>query len=357
MIINEGKWGESMIKYTTGDLFQSSTEALVNTVNCEGYMGKGIAYQFKLKFPENNKDYIRAVKSGDLRIGTLHHFEENGKVIINFPTKNKWRAKSKMEYIEKGLKALILLIEQLNLKSVAIPPLGSGNGGLIWQDVKRLMEEKLAAIEENVDIYIYEPSQSYKAQPKEEPKLSLSALILMDIKHHLQKFNKLRLQKTAFYMEVLSGESYFKFQKYKFGPYDNAINIISRNIKEFQDYHGVKKTDEAYQILYNKLISDNVNSKLQTLQPFIKEAAELVNKFSSDHELECVSTISYLLKENQELNEDEIVSAFKSWSRDKADRFSESEIKKGIETLYEARIIEKTLMGYIISQSHSLHHN
>ncbi|QKY70258.1 macro domain-containing protein [Lentibacillus sp. CBA3610] len=346
-----------MIKYTTGDLFQSSTEALVNTVNCEGYMGKGIAYQFKLKYPENNKDYKRAVKSGDLRIGTLHHFEENGKIIINFPTKDKWRAKSKMEYIEKGLNALILLIDQLNLKSVAIPPLGSGNGGLNWQDVKKLMEEKMAVVDDNVEIYIYEPSQNYKVQPKVEPKLSLSALILMDIKHHLQRFNKLRLQKTAFYMDVLSGESYFKFQKYKFGPYDNGINIISRNIKEFQDYHGVKKTGEAYYILYNKLVSDQVNSKLQTLQPFVKEAAELVNKFSSDHELECVSTITYLLKENQELNEEEIVAEFKVWSKDKGDRFSESEIRQGIQTLYEARIIEKTLMGYIINQSHALHYN
>lgn len=181
--------------------------------------------------------------------------------------------------------------------------------------------------------------------------------MLMDIKHRLQRFNKLRLQKTAFFMDVLSGEQYFKFQKYKYGPYDNGIDIISRNIKEFQDYHGVKKTDEAYQTLYNKLVSDHVNLKMQTLQPFVKEAAELVNKFSSDHELECVSTITYLLKDNKELDEDEIVSAFKAWSKDKADRFSESEIKKGIETLYEIRIIEKLLMGYVINQSYALNLN
>lgn len=344
--------GDDMIKYTTGDLFQSSAEALVNTVNCEGYMGKGIAYQFKLKFPENNRDYIRAVKSGELRIGTLHSFEEKGKIIINFPTKDKWRAKSKMEYIEKGLDALIELIDLLGIKSIALPPLGSGNGGLIWHDVKKMIEKKLAFISNEVDIFIFEPSQNYKAKPVEEPKMSLSSLILMEFKNYLKRFNRTRLQKAAFYMNILSGEPYFNFKKHKFGPYDNSINIISRKIREFQDYHGVSKTEEAYEILYNKLVSDQVKSKMETLQPYVEEASSFINQFSDDHELECVSTITFLLNENRELNEREIVLAFQAWSKDKAKRFTESEIKNGITKLSKANIIEKTLTGYIISSSH-----
>ena len=94
-----------MFFYTTGDLLQSDAEALVNTVNCEGYMGKGIAYQFKLKFPNNNKDYVKACKNGTLRPGKLHVYKESEKIIINFPTKDKWREKSRMEYIEDGLDA------------------------------------------------------------------------------------------------------------------------------------------------------------------------------------------------------------------------------------------------------------
>lgn len=343
-----------MIIYTTGDLFQSSAEALVNTVNCEGYMGKGIAYQFKLKFPENNKDYVKACKTGELQIGKLHYYKEDGKIIVNFPTKNKWRAKSKMEYVEKGLDELITLIEKLDIQSIAIPPLGSGNGGLVWSEVKKLIEEKLAAIDEKVQIFIYEPSQNYVAQPKAEPKLSLSALVLMNIKHHLNKFDTLRLQKTAFYMDVFSGENYFNFTKHKYGPYDNSIAIISRTIKEFQKYHGVKSTDEAYGILYNKIVSDHVKSKLETLVPFIKKAAEYVNTFSTNHELECLSTITYLLKEKEELSQDEIVNEFKQWSEDKANRFSEEEIINGIEKLYEMHTIQKTLMGYRLRQTHAL---
>ena len=100
-----------MFFYTTGDLLQSDAEALVNTVNCEGYMGKGIAYQFKLKFPNNNKDYVKACKNGTLRPGKLHVYKESEKIIINFLTKDKWREKSRMEYIEDGLDALVLLIK------------------------------------------------------------------------------------------------------------------------------------------------------------------------------------------------------------------------------------------------------
>lgn len=344
-----------MIIYTTGDLLSSSAEALVNTVNCEGYMGKGIAYQFKLKFPENNKDYVKACKTGELQIGKLHYYKEDGKIIVNFPTKNKWRAKSKMEYVEKGLDELVPLIEKLGIQSIAIPPLGSGNGGLVWSEVKKLIEEKLTAVDETVQIFIYEPSKNYIAQPKAEPNLSLSALVLMNIKHHLNKFDTLRLQKTAFYMDVFSKENYFNFTRHKYGPYDNSIAIISRNIKEFQKYHGVKNTDEAYGILYNKIVSGQVELKLGALEPFIEEAAEYVNTLRSNHELECLSTITYLLKEKEELSQEEIVDEFKRWSEDKANRFSEEEIVNGIEKLFETDIIKKTLMGYTLSQSRTIH--
>ena len=179
----------------------------------------------------------------------------------------------------------------------------------------------------------------------------------MSIKHHLNKFDTLRLQKTAFYMDVFSRESYFNFTRHKYGPYDNSIAIISRNIKEFQKYHGVMNTEEAYGILYNKIVSGQVEFKLGTLVPFIKIAAEYVNNLSSNHELECLSTITYLLKEKGELSQEEIVDEFKCWSEDKANRFSKEEIINGIEKLFETDIIEKTLMGFTLSQRRTSHHS
>lgn len=335
-----------MINYTTGDLLKSSAEALVNTVNCEGYMGKGIAYQFKMQYPENNVDYVKACKNGSLRVGTMHFYKEKGKLIINFPTKDKWRAKSRMEYVDTGLEALIELIMSTGIKSIAIPPLGSGNGGLIWSEVKALIEEKLSVLPEDVQVLIYEPSRNYVPQPTVEPKLSMSALVLMEIKNGLNKFDTLRLQKTAYFVNVFAGQSYFKFKRDKYGPYDNSIAIISRSIREFQKYHGVKDTEEAYKILYNKIVSGKVETALNELKPAIKKSADFVNGITTNHELECLATILYLVEEKRVLSEDEIVQSFKSWSDDKAKRFSTEEILAGIYKLNDQNLIEQTLTGY-----------
>ncbi|MEG2018712.1 MAG: macro domain-containing protein, partial [Clostridium sp.] len=327
-----------------------SAEALVNTVNCEGYMGKGIAYQFKLQYPENNIDYVKACKKGTLTVGKLHYFKEKGKLIINFPTKNTWRAKSKMQYVEDGLDALIQLVNQQQIKSIAIPPLGSGNGGLIWAEVKAVIEEKLSVLHPDIQVYIYEPSQNYVAQPTVEPKLSMSALVLMQVKQELNKFDTLRLQKTAYFINIFASQNYFNFKRHKYGPYDNSIAIISRNIKEFQKYHNVKNTHEAYRILYNKIVSGKVEANLKELMPFIHKAAEYVNEIDTNHELECLATIIFLIQEKRVLSETEILQSFKAWSEDKAIRFSEEDIRKGIKRLNETSVIENTLTGYSLIQ-------
>ena len=335
-----------MLFYTTGDLLQSNAEALVNTVNCEGYMGKGIAYQFKLQFPDNNVDYVKACKNGQLKPGKLHYFREREKIIINFPTKNKWREKSKIEYIETGLDELLVLIGNLNIKSIAIPPLGSGNGGLIWTNVKEVIIDKLQAISADVDIYIYEPSKNYSSLPVQEPKLSASALVLMEIKHQLHQFDKLRLQKAAYFVNVFSHKKYFDFSAYKYGPYDHSIDVISQKIREFQKYHKTQTTEEAKSILYNKIVSESVNNTINDLFMPIQKACNFVNSINDDHELECLSTICFLVEQTGSMTPEDIITGFKNWSEEKAKRFSEEEILNGIQKLYAIGIIEKSLIGY-----------
>jgi O-acetyl-ADP-ribose deacetylase (regulator of RNase III)/uncharacterized protein YwgA len=335
--------------YTTGDLLKSSAEALVNTVNCEGYMGKGIAYQFKMQYPENNKDYVKACKSGELTVGKLHYFKEKGKIIVNFPTKNKWRANSKIEYINDGLDELIKLIHQLNIKSIAIPPLGSGNGGLIWSEVKEIIEKKLSVLDGRIDIFIYEPSQNYVSLPTVEPKLSMSALVLMEMKKDLNKFDTLRLQKTAYFMNIFAKEQYFEFKKHKYGPYANSISIISRTIREFQKYHNVKNTQEAYKILYNKIISEKIQNRMKILTPSILKATQYVNSIETNHELECIATVAFIIEKKNGLSGEEILQNFKGWSIDKATRFSNDDILEAIKKLYNDGIIEKNLTGYVLA--------
>lgn len=149
-----------MIKYVKGNLLKSKAEALVNTVNTVGVMGKGIALQFKHSYPNNYKIYRDACKIGDFVTGQILVVEEGNllekKLIINFPTKAHWRSKSKYEYITTGLASLRNIIVERKIKSIAIPPLGCGNGGLDWTKVKSLIESYLKEV--NCEIYVYEPN-------------------------------------------------------------------------------------------------------------------------------------------------------------------------------------------------------
>src|SRR5690554_4295904 len=135
------------MKYIKGNLLDANAQALVNTVNTVGVMGKGIALQFKENFPNNHKEYVAACKKKELQPGKLLVVKEitldGEKIIINFPTKTEWYLKSKYEYIEKGLEGLVKVITEYNIESIAIPPLGCGNGGLKWEKVKSMMEEHL----------------------------------------------------------------------------------------------------------------------------------------------------------------------------------------------------------------------
>lgn len=149
-----------MIRWTTGNLFEANTEAIVNAVNCVGVMGRGIALQFKRTYPDNFAAYSAACKKEEVQPGRMFVFEtgqaNHPKWIINFPTKRHWRSKSRIEDIELGLTALAKDIEELGIQSIAIPPLGCGLGGLSWSDVRAFIEQELSALED-VEVVVFEP--------------------------------------------------------------------------------------------------------------------------------------------------------------------------------------------------------
>ncbi|HEY0088449.1 MAG TPA: macro domain-containing protein [Candidatus Lokiarchaeia archaeon] len=144
-----------MINLISGNIFENSAEALVNPVNCVGVMGKGLALEFKKRFPKNFEYYRKTCfEPLGLVIGDLLLFKENEKWIVNFPTKIHWKDPSKIEYIQKGLKTLLQIVEEDRLKAIAIPPLGCGLGGLNWNDVKKEIYEVFE--KENVEVFLYE---------------------------------------------------------------------------------------------------------------------------------------------------------------------------------------------------------
>lgn len=143
-----------MITYTTGDIFTSHMQVLVNPVNTVGVMGKGLAKQFKIRFPLMFEAYKVACDSQDLAIGRLHLYQADDKWVLNFPTKAHWRAQSRLEYIEAGLERFIKIYREEGIHSIAFPMLGCGLGGLDWEiEVKPLMERYLKDLDIPIEIY------------------------------------------------------------------------------------------------------------------------------------------------------------------------------------------------------------
>lgn len=253
-----------MIRFVTGDLFLSDAYALVNAVNCEGVMGKGIAYQFKRRYPDNFEAYRKACSDGRLRPGNLFASKESGKLIINFPTKDKWRNPSRISYIDEGLSALADLIRNEAIPSVAIPPLGAGNGGLVWRDVRKLMKERLYSVSDRADISIYEPSKASGTREACEPRLGVSGLVLLEIMSQLRApVNKERVKKVC---RLLN----FTFEG---DDFDRAY----AGVQAFKRFHHIRSASEARDILYRQIVSDSVERTLKRLFPAISDAVQSVN--------------------------------------------------------------------------------
>src|ERR1039458_4175144 len=154
-----------MITFRQGNLLAVPVEALVNTVNGVGVMGKGIALMFKEAFPENFRAYEEACKRKEVKIGQMFVTEnlalEGPRWLINFPSKKHWRQPSKLEWIAEGLKDLTRVIKEKGIRSIALPPLGCGNGGLDWSDVRPEIERQLGTLED-VEVVVFEPTAKYQ---------------------------------------------------------------------------------------------------------------------------------------------------------------------------------------------------
>ena len=238
-----------VIKYTQGNIFASNCQALINTVNCEGKMGKGLAYQFKKKFPEMEQDYVKVCEHGELYPGKLHIYQENKFLIINFPTKNKWREKSKIEYIISGLKNLKEEIVKRDIKSVAIPPLGAGNGGLNWNEVKSEINRELLDME-NVVFEVYEPSTNINKKGK-EPKVNFDVLLLAYICKNLKKVSPSNLKSMVKLLSIFSRGNM------KIADLKNS----TKTMKSFKEFYSLKDYSEIYKLVNSKLISNSIELK------------------------------------------------------------------------------------------------
>ena len=183
------------LKYKEGDILEAKTQVIVNPVNCKGIMGKGLALQFKKKYPAMYKEYKQECAEGKVTIGTLQLYKKAPKHwILNFPTKNHWRQKSKLEYIEKGLVAFKEKYEEWGITSIAFPRLGCQQGGLDWAEVKPLMEKYLADLPNlTVQIFTYKPSTQKPTRKAKRTKKSLKTETREEKQQTLANFHKTKL--------------------------------------------------------------------------------------------------------------------------------------------------------------------
>ncbi|GHU10658.1 Appr-1-p processing protein [Betaproteobacteria bacterium] len=233
-----------MIEFTSGDILKSEADALVNTVNCVGVMGRGIALQFKNMYPENFKAYEAACNREAVQPGHMFVFETGQltppRFIINFPTKRHWRGKSRIEDIEAGLIDLVKVIRDRGIRSIAIPPLGSGLGGLDWNEVRPRIERALVELDD-VQVLVYEPkgapANDKMAHVREVPTMTAGRAALVELIHRylgglLDPFvTLLEVHKLMYFMQEAGEPLRLKYVKAPYGPYAENLRHVLRAVE------------------------------------------------------------------------------------------------------------------------------
>lgn len=320
-------------------MMQSGAEALVNTVNTVGVMGKGIALQFKEAFPNNNKAYIDACKNKKLEPGKLlavwdENLQLGRKLIINFPTKIHWRNPSKYEYIEKGLITLRELLQKKNLKSVAIPPLGSGNGGLDWNKVKPMIEQALSGL--NTEIMIYEPNAAIKAilqkqEVKKEIKLTparASLLYALFAFESMGEYSSLfAANKLAYFLQRKGQKLNLDFKAHHYGPYAIGVEKVLYHLNGVYlkgMEQGNTKPFEPLQLNYEKWeeIKQYIDKELSYEDAQrVKSLVQFLAGFTSELSLEILATVDFITAQNPQYSIDEVIKAIANWNMRKKELF------------------------------------
>jgi O-acetyl-ADP-ribose deacetylase (regulator of RNase III) len=326
-----------MIRFSKGNIFEAQTDAIVNTVNLVGVMGKGLALQFKERFKNNFLIYKQACSNRTIGIGNSLVVAEQwlGKpiLIINFPTKVHWRNPSEYSYIEQGLDNLRQLITRYNVQSIAIPPLGAGNGGLDWNIVKQMISAKLSDI--NCDIVVFEPGYSAVSttgSAKLTPARALLVYMLRKMQCEGFDATAFAAVKLIYFMQRFGARDIFKldFQPYIYGPYCDKVRhllhaIDGTFIRGFADMS--KRPFEPFDTNHNRL--HEVNEMVEqdpTLSAIAKRTCDFLNDNWDDFSLELLSTVDYLMMQNPAASVDEIYNRLCAWNDRKKRIFADKRL-------------------------------
>jgi O-acetyl-ADP-ribose deacetylase (regulator of RNase III) len=330
-----------VIRFAKGNLLEADAEALVNTVNEVGVMGKGIALLFRDQFPENTRVYESAAQHDDVHIGKMLVVPTGAlfgpKWIFNFPTKRHWRNPSRLEWIRAGLRDLVRVIRALDIKSIAVPPLGCGNGGLEWQHVKRLIEAAASDVPD-VDFLVYEPTSAYHNAQKRagfEKLTPARALIAAAVRRYAVlgfECTVLEVQKLAWFLMRsiqavgINDPLQLTFSANKYGPYSDKLRHLLNGL-DGSYLHCEKRLSDAgpldllwFETEKLSTVEDYLSQPdAQPLGAALDRVASIIEGFESPLGMELLATVDWLLSEKHvEPTLDGIRGGIAAWPASKA---------------------------------------
>ena len=346
-----------MIEITRGDILKADAEAVVNTVNCVGVMGRGIAAQFKKKFEENFKAYKKACDAGYLRPGVMLVYDSNKflnpRYVINFPTKDHWRANSRIEDIESGLIALVQEVRNRNIRSIAIPPLGCGLGGLDWAVVRPMIVEAFSELPE-VQVLIFEPAGAPSAEKmvknKKKPNMTPARAAMLGLMRRylagvMDPFVTLLEVHKLMYFLVEVGEKIPKLQftKAHYGPYSTTLRHVLTEIEGhftlgFAD--GEDAPEKPINLLEQgieeaeKYLSENPATRTH-----FDRVADLIAGFETPYGMELLATVHWVVAKEGASSLPDAIKAVQAWSERKRELFSTKHIELAWNVLHQRKLL------------------
>lgn len=341
-----------MIENAQGNLLEADAEALVNTVNCVGVMGKGVALQFKQAFPENFEAYQRVCRRKELKPGGMFIFETRTmigpKYIINFPTKRHWKGKSRIEDIDAGLDVLIEDVARLGIKSIAIPPLGCGLGGLDWNQVRPRIEKAFKAVPD-VRVLLFAPVGAPDATTMpvrtKPPRMTHARALLIKLMQEYNALNYrlslLEVQKLAYFLQESGEELKLKFVAHAYGPYADNLNKVLQTIEGHftRGYGDSPKPDREIELLPGA--TEAADAFLDTSSESsqrLRQVSELIEGFQTPYGMELLSSVHWVSVHDEPPATDSATAVEKvhSWNERKARMFQPKHIRVAWERIHSS---------------------
>lgn len=342
-----------MIERGSGNLLASDAEALVNTVNTVGVMGKGIALQFKNAYPSNFKAYASACKRDEVVPGKMFVHDTGvmgtaARYIINFPTKRHWKGKSRMEDIETGLLDLVRVLREYGIRSVAIPPLGCGNGGLDWRDVEPRIRAAMDLVPEiRVILHAPEgaPANDEMLIGTSAPRLTAprAAMIAVMSKYLLPdyKLSALEAQKLAYFLQVAGLPMKLNYVKGTYGPYAETLNHALIALEgHFVRGFGDRSSAVALHVLPSAATeAEKFLAGEPTAAGAVRTVSQLVSGFETPYGLELLATVHWATQELEGDEEEAVVKFVQDWTTRKGEIFTPRHIRKALDRLRLMRLV------------------